>query len=300
MTTPESKEQKLREAKRYFDAPELLLAPPIMRAAYSDRMAWIMASLAQLVYEKFEDGGDTYDYLVAELSGGGFELLDWFNDKETDTQAFLVANKAFAVLAFRGTEVTARHDIITDARALKISIPIIEGKIRIHEGFNHAYSKVEAQIEQSLTDKLGDRPLYITGHSLGAALATVATKNIEKKKWFRDQLAACYTFGSPRVGNKTFGDDLKSPIYRVVNTTDVVTVVPTFGYRHVGDIRFLERGAGKATGGIPVFERVSFFIKAILLNFLSPLVGDHAIIAYREKLEDIARERNRLGKRMGR
>jgi len=297
MDTPELKEQKLRQARRYFEAPELLLSPPIMRAAYSDRMAWILASMAQLVYERFEDGGDTYDILVAKLRGGGFEILDWFNDPETDTQAFLVRNKAFAVLAFRGTEVSQKKDIVIDARALKISIPIIEGKIKIHEGFSYAYSKVEQKIEESLTSKLGDLPLYITGHSLGAALATVATKNIEKKKWFRDQLAACYTFGSPRVGNKTFGDDLKTPIYRVANTTDIVTVVPTFGYRHVGDIRYLERGKGRVTGGIPIFERMLFFFRAILLNFFTPLVGDHAIAEYRKKIEDIAIERNI--KRMG-
>jgi len=298
MTTPESMEQKLRLAGRYFEDRGLLLAPPLKRAAYSDRMAWIMASMAHLAYDRFEDGGETRELLVEKLKGGGFELLDEFNDPVTDTQAFLAVNPRyqFAVLSFRGTEVTSKKDISTDALVLKI--PSIAEKVKIHGGFQKAYDSVAEQIEKSLTENLKDMPLYITGHSLGAALATVATLSIEQKKYFRDQIAACYTFGSPRVGTKSLDLDFRSPIYRVVNTTDIVTMVPTFGYRHIGDIRFMERGGGKVLRSIPYFERFLFILKAALLTFFSPLVGDHAIVGYRNKLEVIARDR--YDRRMGR
>ena len=297
MDNPESKDQILRQAKRYFEDRELLLSPPLMRAAYSDRMAWIMASIAHLVYDRFEDDGETREVLVEKLRGGGFELLDEFNDPATDTQAFLVVNTRhqFAVLAFRGTEVTKKRDLATDAMVLKISS--IAEKVRIHGGFQKAYDSVSGQIEKSLAEKLNGMPLYITGHSLGAALATVATISIEQKKYFRDQIGACYTFGSPRVGTKSLDLDFRSPIYRIVNTTDIVTMVPTLGYRHIGDIRFLERKGGSVLRSIPYFERFLFILKAVFLTFLSPLVGDHAIVVYRTKLEAIARDR--YDKRMG-
>ena len=299
MTTPDSMEQKLREARRYFEDRDLLLSPPIKRAAYSDRMAWLLSSIAHLVYDKFEAGGETRELLVEKLRGGGFELVDEFNEPSTDTQAFLVVNPRhqFAVLAFRGTEVTSRKDLSTDAMVLKI--PSIEEKVRIHGGFQNAYNSVSERIEKSLLEKASGMPLYITGHSLGAALATVATLSLERKKYFRDQIAACYTYGSPRVGTRELDIDFKSPIYRVVNTTDVVTMVPTLGYRHVGDVRFFVNRSGVILRSVPVTERLLFILRAAILKLFAPLVGDHAILEYRSKLEAVARKRNDP-KRMGR
>ena len=299
MDTPELTEQKLREARRYFEDRDLLLSPPIKRAAYSDRMAWLLASIAHLAYDKFEAGGEARAILVEKLRGGGFELLDEFNEPATDTQAFLIVNPRhqFAVLAFRGTEVTSKKDLSTDALVLKI--PSIEEKVRIHGGFEKAYNSVSERIEKSLLEKVHGLPLYITGHSLGAALATVATLALEQKKYFRDQIAACYTYGSPRVGTKALDINFKSPIYRVVNTTDIVTMVPTVGYRHVGDVRFFENKNGAILRSIPVTERLLFILRAALLNLFAPLVGDHAIVEYRNKLEIVARKRNDP-KRMGR
>lgn len=302
MDTLESKEKNLREAKRYFEDRDLLLSPPIKRAAYSDRMAWVLASMSQLAYDQFEDEGEARELFIEKLKGGGFELLDEFNDSDTGTQAFLAVNtrKKYVVLAFRGTEIKERKDVGVDVQAQKISAKTVEGAmLKIHKGFNDAYLKIHTDIEKSLLSKLNDQPLYITGHSLGGALATVAAKLLDNKKVFRDQIAACYTFGSPRVGNKGFVRDFKSPIYRVVNTTDIVTVMPTVGYHHVGDVRFLLSKEGEITGGIPFMDRTLFFLKAILLNLFIPLVGDHAIQQYRDKLEDVARKRSELDKRMG-
>ena len=280
----------LAQASAYFQANELLLNPPIKRAAYSDRTAWVMASMAQLVYERFEDGGEARELLLAKLKGGGFDLIGEFNNPKTDTQAFLVSNGDYAVLAFRGTEVTKKMDIKMDAKAFKASV--YEG--RIHKGFAEAYKSIEIQVLKAVkSKKIKDLPLYITGHSLGAAIATVATQYLERDKDLRNQIAACYTFGSPRVGNREFDRDLKSSVYRVVNTTDIVTVVPllAMGYMHVGDVRFLEKSLAEYRRGIPITRRIFFFLTAILRLF-GPLVGDHAIAEYRRKLEAIAQDRN--------
>lgn len=280
--------EELADAKKYFESNSLLLNPPIKRAAYSDRTAWVMASMAQLVYDHFEAKGKVRDMLVEKLKGGNFELLGEFNSDKTDTQAFLVSNGQYAVLAFRGTEVKKGKDIQTDAKALKVSV--IEGKV--HRGFVEAYKSIEPQILEGLKLVRG-QPLYITGHSLGAALATIATQYLERDHLLRDQIAACYTFGSPRVGNREFDRDFKSAIYRVVNTTDVVTVVPLLlmGYMHIGDVRFLERGMGDIRRGVPIAQRVFFFVMAVFRLF-TPLVGDHGIAQYRRKLEAVAQDRN--------
>ena len=284
-------QKELADAKAYFGANELLANPPVNRAAYSDRMAWVLASMSHLAYDRFEAGGLPDALLLKKLEGGNFKWVDGFNAVETDTQAFLVVKEdsSYAVLAFRGTEVSKLTDILTDVKASMAKT--IEGKV--HAGFRTAYQSVESAIVKSVA-KLGGIPLYITGHSLGAALATYATQCLEQNPVFRDQIAACYTYGSPRVGNSEFDREFKSVIYRVVNTTDIVTVVPllVMGYIHIGDVRFLERNPGELKRGyIPFLQRLFFFAVGIFRLF-GPWVGDHAILDYRKKLEAIAQDRN--------
>lgn len=279
---------KLAAANAYFHDSAQFLSPPIKRAAYSDRMAWILASMSQLAYDQYDIDVEARQMFIAKLEGGGFKLIKTFNSKETDTQAFLAANDQFAVLAFRGTEVAKIVDMKTDARAGMLAT--IQGEV--HKGFAGAYASVEKDIEKQIK-LLDDIPLYITGHSLGAALATVCTQHLEHTLAFQDRIAACYTFGSPRVGDSHFDMEFKSPIYRVVNTTDIVTVIPlvAMGYVHVGDIRYLGRKPGDFRRGIPIGRRILYFLM-VVFNLFGPLVGDHAIVEYRRKLFDAAQKRN--------
>jgi hypothetical protein len=280
----------LQKAMDYFKEQSNLLSPPIHRAAYSDRMAWVMASMAHLAYDRFEDSRIARKLFIAKLQSGGFRLIKTFYSKETDTQAFLaVSNDGYAVLAFRGTEISKRQDLKIDAQAMRVSV--LDG--RIHVGFRNAYESVAKEIEKSVL-KFKDIPLYITGHSLGAALATVATQRLEHHLKIREMIAASYTFGSPRVGDSHYDIEFKSPIYRVVNTTDIVTVIPllAMGYVHIGDIRYLGRLAGEFRRGIPFLQRGYLFMLT-MFKFFGPVVGDHAIVEYRRKLEAIAQKRNR-------
>lgn len=281
-----------REAARsYFRINDVLVTPPIRRAAYSDRMAWILASMADLAYDRYEDDPKACELFTLKLKGGGFRLVQIFNSDATDTQAFLAANGDFAVLAFRGTEVKKKQDVLTDLRATQIAS--IEGGV--HKGFQGAYDSVKDEIEKSLGTLDPKLPIYITGHSLGAALATVATQNLDVASKYRDRIAACYTFGSPRVGNTKYDRAFKAPIYRMVNTTDIVTVIPllAMGYVHIGDIRYLGRTAGEFRRQIPFVLR-SFLFLIALFRLFGPWVGDHSIDEYRRKLGSISEKRNNV------
>lgn len=70
--------------------------------------------------------------------------------------------------------------------------------------------------------------LYIAGHSLGAALTTLALPDIEAN--LKRKVSALYTYGSPRVGNdafvKAFNGSFGQRSFRVVNTSDIVTSIP--------------------------------------------------------------------------
>jgi predicted lipase len=274
-----------------------LSTPPVNRAAYSDRMAWIMAQMAKLAYIPFEESDLGLEQLEYALQSGWFNLMQTFN--QAGTQAFLAKNDEFAVLAFRGTQPTKWEDVRTDLRALKQKT--VEGKV--HKGFQEAFDLVRDEIFDIVDKSIGkDLPLYVTGHSLGAALATVATQELEEK--FHDLIAACYTFGSPRVGDGTYEKSIKAPVYRIVNTTDIVTLVPFFlgTFMHVGDPRYLSRrkvdNVYRIYKGIPfvrrTFEAIIEMILPIfhLRNPLAPWVTAHSMDFYIEKLENYAMSRN--------
>ncbi len=276
---------------------ESLPSPPVNRAAYSDRMAWIMAIMAKLAYIKFEEDELELERLEYSLQSGWFNLMKTFN--RNGTQAFIAKNDEFAVLAFRGTQPNKWEDVRTDLRVIKQRT--IEGKV--HTGFKNAFDDVKDEIVDMLRKSIGkEMPLYITGHSLGAALATVATQELEEE--FHDLIAACYTFGSPRVGDGKYEKGIKAPFYRIVNTTDIVTLVPFFlgTFVHVGDPRYLSRrkaeGVYQIYRGIPNLRRFFESIAETMLSLLhlsnpiGPWIKAHDMDRYIEKLETYAKSRN--------
>ncbi|CAA0842748.1 alpha/beta-Hydrolases superfamily protein [Striga hermonthica] len=78
----------------------------------------------------------------------------------------------------------------------------------------------------------GEEPLSftITGHSLGAALATLVAYDI-KEMFGKSRMVTVVSFAGPRVGNRSFRCQLDrqgTKILRIVNNDDVVTKVPGF------------------------------------------------------------------------
>ena len=295
----EKAKEKYRKAIRALKPLSVLddlPAPPIKRAAYSDRMALIMANMAKLAYIKFEESELGLEELDYSLRSGWMNLIATFN--KNGTQAFLAKNDEFSVLAFRGTETDKWEDIRTDLRFIKEKT--IDGKV--HVGFLEAFNDVKGEIFDTMRENMGkDVPLYITGHSLGAALATVATGELDKE--FDNWIAACYTFGSPRVGDGKFEKSIKTPFYRIVNTTDIVSLVPFFlgTFVHVGDERYLSRkrvdGVNVLFRGVPMLRRtieslIETLIASFRLNPFTPWIGAHAIDEYIDKLERYAHARN--------
>jgi triacylglycerol lipase len=116
-------------------------------------------------------------------------------------------------------------------------------------------------------------------------------------KLARDEIAACYTFGSPRVGDRSFDAYVKPPHYRVVNHLDCVPLVPFafMKYRHGGDARYIRKGTTSAARwSRPVLRALLVnFVGLIEIPFRRSLVGvrDHDIRGYGEILYGIARER---------
>ena len=134
------------------------------------------------------------------------------------TQAIIVSRKNDFFLVFRGTQFNGLEIMFDLYSDLNVQ-PKIDGEIKFHEGFYDSYYRVEKDIVEFLKGNLKDgKNLYITGHSLGGALATIATWDLEKK--FREKIGSCYTFGSPAVASKNL--EKSTPIFRIITNYDIV------------------------------------------------------------------------------
>jgi hypothetical protein len=190
---------------------------------------------SRLAYIRFETGEQEMSRLSTALVCAGFQQYETFLDAQSDSQAFAAAHpKAELVLvAFRGTQGDKITDLATDLRA---SVgPWTEKGGMVHDGFARAFRGIRGQIEQWLTNQACPT-LILTGHSLGAALATLAAS-----VWNPAQLV---TFGSPRVGNADFASTVTGcSVSRFVNCCDVVTHLAPESewYTHAGERRYIDR-----------------------------------------------------------
>ncbi len=247
---------------------------PVQGLGYSSHTAWVMAIMSELAYMRFEGEDlpallalpaelakavgrvysdsdaqalegllatrDNQDFrlLRGVLAAGGFELAGALSDPGTDTQGFVAVRRAgdemdMAVVSFRGTENVRDWETNLRYSLTPVDFPqpsTNESMGRVHQGFLDAFVSVRDQVDRYMPYVVGV-PVFITGHSLGGALATLGAAHLSG--W---GLAACYTFGAPRVGNKSFSSSLRTPVYRVVNPLDTVPSVPGWlrGYRHAG------------------------------------------------------------------
>ena len=179
------------------------------------------ANISAITYEDPKDSKNKFKSF-------GFTIVEFFNIE--GAQAYLLKDmNGMHVLSFRGTEVTQKSDVLADLKAGK-NLEACGGKV--HVGFKGEINKVWPAITVSLANI---DALYVTGHSLGAAMATIAASRIQTK------VKALITFGSPRVGDKDFVKSVAVDHYRVQNNCDDVTKVPfrLMGFDHHGTHKYM-------------------------------------------------------------
>ncbi len=152
--------------------------------------------------------------------------------EQGDSIALLLSHGQRPTLAFRGSEPTLGDWI--DDLDFRWS-PAAGNPGRVHRGFQRALDRVWRPLLGVLAG-LGPRPLRITGHSLGGALATLATARLRRQGHPIDLLC---TFGAPRGGDATFARTLRDQrTIRVATPGDAVCEAPPhgFGFRHAGEL----------------------------------------------------------------
>jgi len=216
--------------------------------------AWWMAEASLLAYADAK-------FVRAQFQKVGFVVSDGqpFFDREHGTQCYVAHNDHVVLVIFRGTEVRKLGVGQEPAEAWRAVLKDWQSDLQfrlvpsmfggaVHQGFARALDtlwreQVEPYMEALKLNK-PTRLVWLTGHSLGGALATLAADRLEAAQ-------GLYTFGSPLVGDAAFAADFHVNAYRLVNHNDIVTRVPQWGpygvnlfkwgsYEHVGLLTYID------------------------------------------------------------
>lgn len=185
--------------------------------------ASLMAKMAGIAYLDGKEAKPKYKEL-------GFPHHKFFEHE--GAQCHAVWNKDTYVLCFRGTEPDEFSDIKADLNALPDRA--FNGHGLVHNGFQEELNKIWGVINNHYNRTCNGKKFFICGHSLGGAMATLATSRFSK-------VDALFTYGSPRVGTRSFVKSFNTPHYRHVNNNDIVPKVPFafLGYRHHGSLQYI-------------------------------------------------------------
>jgi triacylglycerol lipase len=304
----------------------------IVEGSFDSGTALWMAEFCRLIYRqegtenvRTAKGAKTRaDFLTAQ----GWQEIEFFNGLKPDerrkrsfwrpalpaedTQAALISRSSrdCIVLVFRGTLGT--RDLLTDAAFLAWPLRF-KFKGSAHHGFSEALDTVWNQIRERLISTPGK--IFITGHSLGGALATLAAYRLleDEDRTFEGRIAGMYTFGSPRVGTAGFEKKLEGLFHaRVVHEDDFVTKVPAAfsippfpKYHHVGRLHVLRDNGAIDPAGLsnedvkhPISETLKMLKQLLTIppwkSFGPPVkpLRDHTPLLYSKALQLAARETN--------
>ncbi|MEW6095634.1 MAG: lipase family protein [bacterium] len=238
---------------------------------FDQKRAHLLAQVCAMVYS------DEPEVLpeVSRILGTRLDIYPMF---VKDTQALGIVNDKELIIAFRGTEPDCVNDWLTD-----INIKRTDG---IHRGFRKAYQDIRKNILGLVREHI-KKEIYLTGHSLGGALAIICALDIA---WAN--IKGIYTFGSPRIFNRKkvemFDNLYRNTSYRIANNCDIVTRIPTriSGYHHVAQLVYIDNDGKIHTGDNAYgfwqtfWDRIEGRLESLSHLRLADGIDDHAIAKY--------------------
>jgi predicted lipase len=246
---------------------------------WNTNRAWVLSNLAHIAYSR-EDNVRTY-----MQSLGAIETQFYIKD---GAQAFLSKWNDKAILVFRGTQLMEHlpknyehlnfiqkfiihllirlpinifklplfnNDVVADLQFCHARLTRIKG-VSVHSGFLAETKKLWKKIIKDIRAFEDELPLWVGGHSLGGAMATITAMKYPVKEVF--------SFGSPRVGRgikKVISNEIHT---RYVNGSDIVTKMPPSWFSY-----YLHHGKKK-----PIINK----------DGTKDLLFDHSIINYSENI----------------
>eukprot|EP00903_Cladosiphon_okamuranus_P009618 g9154.t1 len=276
--------------------------------SFTEQNAYFFAAMCKLSYGDKDDvrsalenkgfwgsgakAGDRFQWFEADDEVANASTFDAIHD----TEAFVAANDEAIMAVFRGSK--GGRDWLTNLSILPRDIPQ-EWKLEtedgdLHRGFDDGVNTVWnpgpghpegmlSVIKRFYNEEGKSRKLFIAGHSLGGALATIAAARLA----FVDShihISAVYTIGSPRVfdtevadifdATVNHGTKMKDKCFRSRNNNDIVTRVPPLPYKHVGKEIYFDRFGTISTTNL--MDRLLGRFSALLRFSFLDGINDHS------------------------
>lgn len=241
--------------------------------------ALFLASVCGQTYVQFNNKEDGLFLVPRTYSLTGSFTARAYNNRP-ERFGFVITSESSSILAFRGTG--SAVEWVSDFIAQQTPYRPVRLAGGTHKGFTDIYMSARDQVYSLLAQLPVDRPLFITGHSLGGALATLAALDIASNSPFTAPVV--YTFGAPRVGDPDFVRAYNYTVpyhWRVQNEFDIVPHLPPLVYQS------------------PQTKQTYFYLHVkgeVMRSFrMGSVAGNHVLSSY---FADLAREHPQLAASM--
>ncbi|MDY6781146.1 MAG: lipase family protein [Cyanobacteriota bacterium] len=225
-----------------FEREEALNCATLVGTAYDMYAQWV---------EQHKPQPEQFNWKPNDVLSLNYSKPIWVEEKflkffyHSEPLGFVAwSDRGTAYLVFRGTD--SAEDWIEDVEVGQEPFShIVPNYGKVHRGFYGVYLGMKggaiATLDQAVPKA---KRLFITGHSLGSGLSTLAVPDVIAHTQYQpDKLPIKhYNFASPKVGNLDFAtayNQNKVPTYRLVNTCDLVPDAPLslmgrLRYQHIG------------------------------------------------------------------
>jgi hypothetical protein len=183
--------------------------------------------------------------IVPEFENDSDFAAEFYEHKESDTQAIVIERETTVTAAYRATETDRIRDILTDI-ALRKARPDLHFSIgKLHGGFlrgmESLFVPLSMRAEQAKKD---GKSFHVAGHSLGAAEGQIFANVAQNEGYWIDSV---YTFGTPRshswISAARYDALLRTRTFSFLNHRDPVCVLPCarWNFAHVGSLCYFDR-----------------------------------------------------------
>ena len=188
------------------------------------------------VNKLWADSGDDKSKAIYYVFDDVIDAPKYYSNAVSAVNAYSWVQGNVLHIVFRGTE--GLDDVKIDLMQVQMQLFPGNKKVLVHKGFLKQFQSIFGELLETINGiEDSVNTVHFSGHSLGAALATLAAGVFSPIIRSKNGIIKCHTIGCPRIGNAGFVDwfgGLVDESIRFLNYKDPVPLLPVNGfYKHI-------------------------------------------------------------------